>query len=837
MHFALTIFVLGTALFAPTDTPCPEDCVLSASYASEEISIDGILDEEVWLSAAVATNFTQYSPHEGEPATQQTEVRILYGQSQLFISATLRDTEPEGIRRVLGRRDEFNQADWFIASIDSYFDRKTAYNFAVNAAGVQADGVYTGNRFRGGGGFDFDTSWNAVWKSAVRRTEEGWIVEMRIPFTMLRFSDTPDQRWGINFRRVIPRLGEVSDWVLIPRAERSSGTVAQYGTLEGIIKIRPRRNIQVTPYTVGNTTRDSEAGSSSFSGDVGADFKVGLSSNITLDATINPDFGQVEADPAELNLTAFETFFSEKRPFFTEGIAVFNYDIVRGGSLLYTRRIGSQAPVLGATKLSGRTEKGLDFGLFGASTGDNFNPENHYGVGRVLQRIGSLSSFGGIATFYDNNLGGRSYTGGTDWDIRFADNKYSFSGQLSATHRMSDDDLEQGFAFTTSLDRQRSIWNSSVNLVVISNGYNPNDIGRLRQDNYVNFFGGVSHQVNGGQPFGPFRRASFFLYAGSGFSYDKQLHDGAGTFFRSDWTTHGYSEIELGIQSDYLFGGYNEYETRGLDARARPREYEIELGYTTDTRRKWMLQPEFQTAIYGDGGRALGSSLELEWVATPNLNLSLAIGLEREFNTTEWAANEALSLITDSRDGDSWQIGERSGTEPSNVESWRPVAFDATLNNILSERTPWDQEHNHFVPVYGHRNTRAADITLRTGITLSPTLAIQFYGQLFAARGQYDDFSLLQDRDTLVPIAAWPKQYDFAFSRFQTNTVLRWEYRPGSVLYLVWTQSRSGSDDADIFNIMGDSPFDQSTSSQLTDTFDLPPVNVLLVKFSYKFLN
>ena len=139
----------------------------------------------------------------------------------------------------------------------------------MNAAGVQADGVYTGNRFRGGGGFDFDTSWNAVWKSAVRRTEEGWVVEMRIPFTMLRFSDTPDQRWGINFRRVIPRLGEVSDWVLIPRAERSSGTVAQYGTLEGIIEIRPRRNIQVTPYTVGNSTRDSEAGSSSFFGRCG----------------------------------------------------------------------------------------------------------------------------------------------------------------------------------------------------------------------------------------------------------------------------------------------------------------------------------------------------------------------------------------------------------------------------------------------------------------------------------------------------------------------------------------------------------------------------------------
>ncbi|MCY3488644.1 MAG: carbohydrate binding family 9 domain-containing protein, partial [Bacteroidetes bacterium] len=249
---------MGTLPSAVLSPSCPEDCRLSASYVSQDIEIDGVLNEEAWLDAAIATDFTQYSPNEGDPATQQTEVRVLYGESQIFISAVLQDTEPEQIRQTLGRRDEFNQADWFIASIDSYLDRKTAYNFAVNAAGVQADGVYTGERFGGGGGFDFDTSWNAVWRSAVRSTPEGWIVEMRIPFTMLRFSDTPNQRWGINFRRVIPRLGEVSDWVLIPRAERRSGTVAQYGTLEGIIEIRPRRNIQVTPYTVGNATRDSE---------------------------------------------------------------------------------------------------------------------------------------------------------------------------------------------------------------------------------------------------------------------------------------------------------------------------------------------------------------------------------------------------------------------------------------------------------------------------------------------------------------------------------------------------------------------------------------------------
>ncbi|MCY4234486.1 MAG: DUF5916 domain-containing protein [Bacteroidetes bacterium] len=825
----VTIFTNVLPLGAPL---CPEECVLSATYVTQEIQIDGVLNEPAWLDAAVATGFTQYSPTEGAPATQKTEVRILYGKSQVFISAFMRDSEPESIRRNLGRRDAYNQADWFIASIDSYFDRKTAYNFAVNAAGVQADGIYTGNR-RFGGGFDFDTSWDAVWDSDVRQTAEGWIVEMRIPLTMLRFSDSANQRWGINFRRIIPRLGEISDWVLIPRADRSSGTVAQYGILEGIVEIRPRRNIQVSPYTVGNALRDSEESTSSVTADIGADLKIGLSSNVTLDATINPDFGQVEADPAELNLTAFETFFPERRPFFTEGISVFNFNVVRGASLLYTRRVGSQAPVLGATKLSGRTSRGLDFGILGASTGDNFKPQNHYGVARIRQRIGDLSNIGGIGTFYDSVHGQRSYTAGTDWDFRILNNQYSLSGQLSGTLRNEDGESEQGFALTTEFERQRSIWNFSTDLALISNGYNTNDLGRLRRDNYINLSAGVENQINGGNPFGPFRRASAFLFIGGGFSYDQLLGDGLGIFLFSDWILRGYQEIEFNLFSDYLFGGYTDFETRGLDPRARPREMRFELEYRTDTRRKWIFEPSIETTVLGDGGTVLSPELELLWNVTPNLTMSIETQISREHNSTEWAANEAFRF-----DGSSLLISQESDEDPSEAEFWHPVPHNAALSQVLAAREPWDALGNHYVPIFGHRNTQAADITLRTGITLSPRLSIQFYGQLFAARGQYTDIEALQDRDTLVPISGWPKTYDFAFSRFQTNTVARWEYRPGSVLYVVWSQSRSTNDDGlDPFNIAGVSPYDQTTSNQLLNTFDLPPVNVLLIKFSYKFLN
>lgn len=831
-----SILAIGTLL--GTATPeCDPDCILTASPATGSITIDGVLDESAWAQASVATDFMQYSPDEGAPATQRSDVRILYGQNSLYISAYLYDTDPTEIRRILGRRDEFNQADWFIASIDSYYDRKTAYNFAVSAAGVQADGVYSGSRFGsgGGGGFDFDTSWDAVWRSAVRQVEDGWIVELRIPYSMLRFPHSSVQRWGINFRRVIPRLSEIDDWVLIPRAERRSGVVAQYGTLEGIIDIQPHRNYQITPYTV--TSLRSEEGDiantavRSTNLDVGGDVKVGLSTNLTLDATINPDFGQVDADPAELNLTAFETFFRERRPFFTEGVQIFQFELDRGGSLLYTRRIGARAPILGAAKLSGRTGRGTSIGFFGATTGDNFRPDNNYGVGRVQQQIGELSNIGAMSTFFAGE-GRQSWAGGMNWDMRLSDNRYKFDGQISGTSRTDDGELERGFALAAGFDRQRSLWNLASGFTMVSGGFNPNDVGRLRQNDYINFFGGTSHQINRGRPFGPFQRASAFLYMGSGYSYRDRLHNGFGFFFNSDWTTKGFHEIELGSRSDYLVGGYDVTETRGLDPRARPWELNVDIGFTTDTRKRWQLNPEFEIGIYGDGGRTYETSLEAEWVAGSRLDLSLEVGVGLEDDVTEWASNEAFTFLNGV-----WQISESSRTNPGNVDDWRVMSASGPAQQVFANRSPWNEHGDHYIPVFGLRNTNTADITLRSNITLTPTLSIQFYGQLFAARGGYGKYSLLQDRDTLVPVDEFPKQYDFAYNNFQTNTVLRWEYQPGSTLYLVWSQSRSNSDRLDAFDLMSRSPFDQRTGRQLTDTFEAFPTNVLLLKFSYKFLS
>lgn len=828
------LLLLLLTLTVPPDEArrCPADpsCTLTAAAVEGSVRVDGVLDEPDWQRAPVATGFRQFEPEEGAVPSQRSEVRILYGEAALYVGAMLYDDSPEAILRTLGRRDEFNQADWFHVSIDSYFDRKTAYTFAINAGGVQVDGIRTDR---------LDTSWDAVWESATRVTPEGWVVELRIPYSMLRFAEADVQRWGINFRRRIPRLGEVSDWALIRRSELGAGAVAQFGILDGLRGIRPRRNIQVTPYTLARLQSEENE---DLPGerlvdtgiDVGGDVKIGLSSNVTLDATISPDFGQVESDPAVLNLSAFETFFPERRPFFTEGIQIFEYDLERGGRLLYTRRIGAEAPIIGAMKLSGRTSNGLSFGVLGAATGDNFDPSRFYSTARLRQQLGDYSQVGAILTGFDGPEA-RSLSTGADWDLRFGGNTYRFNGQTSFAHRNAfepDEDDDTGFSLMAGLDKIRGVWNFFSGITVISDGFNPNDLGRLRRDDYLNANLGVSHQINDGEAFGPFRRASFTLFAGNGASYREQLDLGLGFFFFSDWELRGYQEIELNIRSDYLLGGYDINETRGLGPRAQPREMSVDLTYETDSRRHWRLESTIRGEFYDDGGRAVGAGVELDWNVSARLGLSLEAGFGRDLGRSAWASNAAFLP----RDDGGWALGEESAAPDDEDQTFRPFDDGGLLAPLLAATTPYDDAGSYYLPVFGERDTRVADVTLRSDITFSPTLSVQFYGQLFAARGRYQNLALLLDRDTLAPLPSYPKSHDFALSSFQTNTVLRWEYRPGSTLFLVWSQARDGSPDLDPFDRDRPSPFARRTTDQFGDTFNLFPTDVFLVKLSYKFL-
>ena len=291
-------------------------------------TIDGLLDEAVWLTGAVANDFVQLEPEEGEPATERTVVRVLYGDKALYVAFRAYDSAPDEIVGQLTRRDVDSYSDRVHVIIDSYFDRRTAFHFGVNPVGVKMD-LYRYDDTRE------DSNWDAVWEVATNIDEEGWTAEFRIPYSQLRFANDADQTWGIQFAREIARKRETTLWA--PMSQSENRLVSMAGELRGLADLGSPRRMELLPYTMARVARapgdeaDPFYSPTDWLGTAGADVKYGITNNLTLDLTINPDFGQVEADPAQVNLTAFEIFFPEKRPFFVEGASIFNFGIGLGG--------------------------------------------------------------------------------------------------------------------------------------------------------------------------------------------------------------------------------------------------------------------------------------------------------------------------------------------------------------------------------------------------------------------------------------------------------------------------------------------------------------------------
>ena len=432
-----------------------------AFRATSPITVDGKLDDEAWLSAVPATVFTQRDPEEGKPVSEHTELRVAYDESALYIAARLDDREPARIARQLARRDQEAQADTFTIFLDPHHDHLTGAYFSVSAAGVQRDSTIHNDTWT-------DDSWDAVWSSAVQLDDHGWTAEMRIPYSQLRFSHAEHHTFGINAMRFIQRKKEEAWLVFVPKTE--SGMASRMGHLDGLDGVSPHRTLELLPYVVarsefiappssGDPFND---GSRLFAG-TGLDMKYRVSSNLSLDGTINPDFGQVEVDPAVVNLSAFETFFEEKRPFFIEGANIFN-NFGRTGAnnnwgfnraeplIFYSRRIGrppqgdadgdfvetpTTSTILGAAKITGKTRRGWSVGLIDAVTGredaktisagaggeTEVEPLTNYLIGRAQREITSRAAVGVLATAVNRDLSnprleaqlpGQSYVGGAD---------------------------------------------------------------------------------------------------------------------------------------------------------------------------------------------------------------------------------------------------------------------------------------------------------------------------------------------------------------------------------------------------------------------------------------
>ena len=842
---ALVVFLLPLSpAFAAQDGDDPPSRTLRAAPA-EAVRVDGVLDEAAWTEAEPATGFVQFEPTEGAPATQPTEVRVLYGSDALYVGATLFDAEPDRIRAVLSRRDHTGDADGFVVGLDTYNDRKTAALFGVTAAGVQFDAILTDN--------GDDDSWDAVWSSSVRITPEGWVVEMAIPYSQLRFTEGVTS-WGINFQRQLRREGEETFWAPFTREQASSGIVQYFGRLEGLPGLSTRRPIQLAPYSLAraNTFEDAEVPgtmASDLGADVGADLKIGLASNVILDATINPDFGQVEADPAQLNLTTFETFFPERRPFFLEGTSIFDYTIGSGdGSLLYTRRIGGAAPIVGATKLSGRLPSGLSFGVLGAATGDDFDPDRWYGVGRLKQEFGSQNYVGAAVTAFrspaESGAGVTALAAGADWDVRLgADDGWKLEGSLagSVLDDLSADagDPARGYALYVGFDRVKGFLTPDSGFRIYSDDFEINEVGRFRQNDLVSARLGAGYLVNEGNPVGPFRRLETWGGGTQVWRYADGTNRGFGFFSGLYGELLGFQSLNLNVSGSGL-GGYDVRETRGLGPVANVATVFAGLYFETDQRKQLTFWTFTGGGLGEDGGRQYDLGTGVDWTASDRVRLSLDLNFGAGDDWQAWAANEGFV-----RTPDGLAIGTATA-EPGAFASADDLFFldVADPDGLLDGVPVWDDAlaipdaTGYYVPVFGRRDVRQASVSTRANVIFRPNLSLQLYGQVFAARGRYDRFQLLAIPDELRDFDAYPKRRDFAFESFQTNAVLRWEYRPGSTLFVVWSQSRNnGISEALLLDPDGlpptSSPFETGTVGQLGDVFELYPDNVFLVKLSY----
>ena len=840
------------------------------------ISVDGVLSEADWQSLTPVTRFIQGEPNQGAEPTQLTEVRVAYDDAALYVGARMHDTHPDSILARLCRRDVSVPADKFSVFVDPFHDKRNGYYFQVNAAGTQYDGTLFNN--------DWDeSSWDGVWEGRARTDAQGWTCEMRIPFSQMRFQKKDQYVWGINFRRDIQRTNE-RDWVVfVPKNE--SGFVSRFPSLLGIERVAPGRYLEILPYVtsraeyLSHKPGDPFNDGSRFKGEMGGDLRTGIGSNLTLNATVNPDFGQVEVDPAVVNLSDAETFFEEKRPFFVEGATIYNFGNQGANNywgfnwpepkFFYTRRIGRSpqgtirndatyvdAPtgtrILGATKLTGkvldgwsigtlhamteRTEARLDVG--GTRMRSEIEPLTYYGVERVLkdfnhgrQGVGFMSTLA-TRVFDDSRLADQlnkeSFMGGMDgWTFLDKNKTWVVSGWSVVSHvggnraritgvqqnprhyfqRPDSKSLEvdttatslNGLGTRLWLNKQngRIIFNSAAGLM--SPNFDVNDLG------FQSRAGVANAHIGGGYKWteiGKYKEYSELISAVFGsVNYDGDVTN-AGVWMGSfqEFRNH-FSWDKSGIYSPRR---YNDRLLRGGPVVKMPEVWNVDTYFDTDGKAKRFYF--LNTGFSDDATHALG------WYFNPGV----------EFKPTSSLVLRVGPNFAKNREGAHY-IG--TYTDPLATATYGKRYVVATLD----------------------QTTFSTDVTLNWSFT--PKLSLQLFAQPLIASGSYHDYRELSaprtydfltygtNGSTLGPgVVADPDgagpaapiaigNHDFNERSLRGNAVLRWEYMPGSALFLVWTQTRDDKEP------MGDFEFGRSVHHLL----DAKANNIFLAKASYYF--
>jgi hypothetical protein len=880
---------------SPVQTPALAVKTVQAVRAAEPIALDGRLEEDVWKSAPAATGFTQNDPNDGSPATESTEVWVAYDDHALYVAAFCRDSEPSKIRKRLGRRDTQTDSDWFMVAVDPYFDKRSGYAFYANPAGSITDAALSND-------VNNDDSWDGIWETKAAVGGAGWTIELRIPFNQIRFPKKDEYVWGINFRRMVRRKNEESSFSWVPKAE--TGGVSRFARLEGLRGISPGGRVEFMPYAVTQAQlRPAQEGNPfetghRAAGNAGFDLKVGLKSNLTLDATVNPDFGQVEVDPAVLNLSAYETYYEEKRPFFIEGASLFN-NFGRGGvfmnaninwptpSFFYSRRIGREpqgyvteaedgfarmpdrTTILGAAKVTGKLGSSWNVGWLNAVTGREFaqidqigtrltqevEPFTYYGALRIQKDIAEgRSGFGLMATGVARDLdtetlggilnknafslaadgwvsldkkknwvvggwaGATRVEGSVEQILRLQTSSMHYFQRPDATHVEVDPTATSlgGWAGRVNLAKQNGNLLVLASVGAISPGFDPNDVG---------FQHGASDIVNmqflpGYQWTKPGKVFRYALVLGGWFrNYDfegNKIWDGGIAEFQGQLRNFWMFDVMFAYNPDTI----SKNLTRGGPLALMPSGYQWNLNVATDSRKPVVFEFSGTTYQRPRATEEWGAEFSARWKPGSNFSLSVGPTLETFKHDIQWVTRVTDELMT------------------------------ATYGRRY---------------VFAKIDQKVIGSEVRLDWTFTPRLTLQAYLQPYLAVGKYSRFKELAAPKTYdyntygadgagtggggasgstigydggsgvytvdpdgAGGAAAPFTFgnpDFNYKSLRGTVVLRWEYRPGSLLYFVWTQNRA--DYAD--------PGEMRLWRDMGNLFSAPGDNIFLLKVSYRW--
>lgn len=849
-----------------------------ASRLINQIIFDGKLTENFYDPNLSVSEFIQRDPEEGKPATEKTLVWVNYDDKYLYISAKMYDSKPELIDATLMRRDNMTRSDWFFFYIDPFLDRTNGYYFAVNPGGSLLDGTLFND------GWD-DSSWDGIWEAKTNVDSEGWTCEIRIPFGQLRYKNEKEMTWGINFNRDIKRTNESLWFVMVPKTE--SGFVSRFATLEGISNISSGMRVEALPYVVQKAQylihdkNDPYYKSNQYKVSFGADFKIGLTSNINVDLTVNPDFGQVEVDPAVINLSAFETYYQEKRPFFIEGWSNFLFGM--GGvnnnwgfnfgspEVFYTRRIGrspqgyidnydyadlpNETRILGAAKLTGKIGDAWTIGAVSAVTERTFaeyklnnqnyekevEPLTHYGVFRAKKEFAEgKHSIGFIATSVNRDLRNdelkstlvdQAYTFGVDgWTTLDDDETYVINGSILGSFvEGSKEAIErkQKMSYRYFQRPDAKFAQLDTNLNSFSGYYSRIMLNKQKGNFYINTAVGLASPYFEYNDLG-FQWAADRINAHMVLGYRWYEPDG---FFRNKQIYFAHFRnynFDGNITANGLMTFFNSTLENYYNINFRL-NYQFE-SYSSSKLRGGPLAKDFSS--YG-GDISFRTDSREKLVGSFNLAL---------FDMKKGGNEKAVSFELE------WKPNEQINFSFSPAYEFNNYAFqwvgrfdDPTAKNTYGKRY-----------VFGNMIQKTLSAGIRMNWTFTPQLTLQMYIQPLISAGNYSKFSefakpatnkfnyygqngstIFYDKNDKVYTvdpdgnnSAEPFSFnnpDFNLKSIRANIVLRYEVMPGSVLYLVWNHDKMNYTNFGRMRLNND----------ISDLWNSEANNILMLKFSY----